>query len=581
MASRYKIVGRSLPDITETISSNKLVFLYNDIIDHENDPNFKIEGMEMGPFHGGKNEIPVFRTIKYKNSLLIYVRGTRFSKISDVAISHNASPEKLMVKKIGKQYNVHGGYLNAAVAIISKIERLNTNPGVEYWKQFDECVFFGHSLGASVALMCAIVLQEEKGFTNVKGFGLAPPRCVDAQISLITSAYCLSVVNSDDPVPKTTLVRAIGTANAAEMMADKEIYKDLSTYRKEEVYQEQSQKADEKLRIISGFRIPSSFVIIENYTRLRVDVKYIYTQLRMPTDKEVVVTKFDTKNLNIENHYASTYLEMVDRLYTGLPVKYDGENKKIQFIEKIKKPRSLEDGNEAIYKSFDKDFEKQRTNGAELVQRLKSNVTSIMEEELQRKIDDAKKKEIANKLAQIKKIQERKRLNQKMSMTAEEWAKKQESIHQKVQNKFEHLKSMLTGGKEEKPSQPQNPEDGYNELTEQQLIDLIEETKYELEFNENEYNKLSREQPELEGKLAEAMSDLEKYRNNKEEFLKLPEEDQKDFLNRMHKSFNELIHENIISLNPTHIVNDIKKQIKLTKDFASAALGNVIQLGKK
>ena len=172
MASRYKIVGRSLPDITETISSNKLVFLYNDIIDHENDPNFKIEGMEMGPFHGGKNEIPVFRTIKYKNSLLIYVRGTRFSKIRDVAISHNASPEKLMVKKIGKQYNVHGGYLNAAVAIISKIERLNTNPGVEYWKQFDECVFFGHSLGASVSLMCSIFLQEEKVFTNVKGFGL-------------------------------------------------------------------------------------------------------------------------------------------------------------------------------------------------------------------------------------------------------------------------------------------------------------------------------------------------------------------------------------------------------------------------
>ena len=72
--------GTKIPSLTEVYSTSELIRLYCETLDSFYEkPTSPIQGLTFGKILGGKHKIPVFRTIKKDNILLVCICGTDFT----------------------------------------------------------------------------------------------------------------------------------------------------------------------------------------------------------------------------------------------------------------------------------------------------------------------------------------------------------------------------------------------------------------------------------------------------------------------------------------------------------------------
>ena len=131
----------------------------------------------------------------------------QISHISDVAISGESSPILINIRDTNDLYLFHGGYFNAANNVIAILDHGNK----EFFRSFDEVVFFGHSLGGTVSLVAATMLREKWGLNNIKGFGFGVPRCMNKYAAELTTNYCLTICNPQDLVSFSILNCGLAT----------------------------------------------------------------------------------------------------------------------------------------------------------------------------------------------------------------------------------------------------------------------------------------------------------------------------------------------------------------------------------
>jgi len=94
---------------------------------------------------------------------------------------------------------VHGGVLQAARFVLARcgdLLRVLSESGVKV-------AVVGHSLGAGVATVVAMVLREELKVSNVLCFAYAPPPAVSRRAALRCKEYVFSAVHCDDVIPRT------------------------------------------------------------------------------------------------------------------------------------------------------------------------------------------------------------------------------------------------------------------------------------------------------------------------------------------------------------------------------------------
>lgn len=115
----------------------------------------------------------------------------------DIEIPNEESNDK-------RDFGVHGGILHAARYLLSKIKTRYLDEMLKDNIR-GRVVFVGHSLGAAVATVCAIILREEHGASNVFCFAFAPPPAVSLFLAKKASTYVFSVVNNDDIIPRISM----------------------------------------------------------------------------------------------------------------------------------------------------------------------------------------------------------------------------------------------------------------------------------------------------------------------------------------------------------------------------------------
>jgi hypothetical protein len=147
------------------------------------------------------------------------IRGTQ--SFEDVLADANATAQ-VDVELCGVSGTCHGGMLSSA-------RWLAEDGGVVDWMKrlhdagFERIVFTGHSLGAGVALLLALLTKSRHPeMRDVEVFGFAMPACVDAGIAdvlcgtgrgtVADGVVVRSMVNKDDIVSRLSVANAVALA---------------------------------------------------------------------------------------------------------------------------------------------------------------------------------------------------------------------------------------------------------------------------------------------------------------------------------------------------------------------------------
>ena len=141
-------------------------------------------------------------------TIVVGIKGT--SSMDDWLTNFWISKEELKVDSsltddeevIGQKrdFGVHAGILHASRFVLSRIEPLLNRA---FYPSGFNVILVGHSLGAGVASVLAMLLREELGMERVTCFAFAPPPAVSFFLAERSKAYIFSVVNNDDAIPRT------------------------------------------------------------------------------------------------------------------------------------------------------------------------------------------------------------------------------------------------------------------------------------------------------------------------------------------------------------------------------------------
>ncbi|KAI9203524.1 Alpha/Beta hydrolase protein [Polychytrium aggregatum] len=139
--------------------------------------------------------------------VVIAIRGTY--SITDILVDMHFAEAPLDIPELPEgKHGCHPGMLRTSLNIledITKEDRLRKillDPDSEY--SHYNLVVTGHSLGAGIAALLCYMLRKE-GFSNAKCYSYCPPgQLLTREVAEHFAQFCISVVNGDDLVPRTT-----------------------------------------------------------------------------------------------------------------------------------------------------------------------------------------------------------------------------------------------------------------------------------------------------------------------------------------------------------------------------------------
>mmetsp|Transcript_12163 Transcript_12163/g.22383 ORF Transcript_12163/g.22383 Transcript_12163/m.22383 type:complete len:811 (-) Transcript_12163:62-2494(-) len=136
----------------------------------------------------------------------VLVPGTQNAQ--DVVTDLKALPVRVALAPSFKKAGwAHRGMLRAATALVRSV-----GPALEKLeKDGYETMFVGHSLGAGISAMSALILRlgdEGSKSSKVKAYCYAMPACGDAILGHFCRSFVTAVINCDDVVPRLSLQTA-------------------------------------------------------------------------------------------------------------------------------------------------------------------------------------------------------------------------------------------------------------------------------------------------------------------------------------------------------------------------------------
>ncbi|KAI7745803.1 hypothetical protein M8C21_007356, partial [Ambrosia artemisiifolia] len=174
------------------------------------------------PIHGYNiNPQFIFKHVSYAQTqghappYLIYIDHARqqiVTAIRGLNLKNESDYKLLLDNKLGKHMfdggYVHHGLLNSAVWLLNE----DSESLRKLWEENGRCykmVFVGHSLGAGVAALLAVLVVNHRdlvggiGRDMVKCYAIAPTRCMSLNLAVKYADVISSVILQDDFLPRT------------------------------------------------------------------------------------------------------------------------------------------------------------------------------------------------------------------------------------------------------------------------------------------------------------------------------------------------------------------------------------------